>query len=144
MPRLSSPRWTLNSYPDCWAQGPGPGLIIKPIWQFLFCLDNRKLYINPQIRPKFYKILENFDFNFQFFFGFPDIFRPRNINLRVEIFNLVPSMLNFVHFSAISWPSTFPSCPREPPSGTYGLYAPQQKRNCHIHVRIWRHTCAHI
>ena len=102
------------------------------IEHFLFCSNNRNLYKNPRIRPTVYKILENFDLNFRFFWGVPDIFRPRNINLWVEIFNLVPSMLNLVHFSAISWPSKFPTYAREPPSGTYGLYAPQQKRNCHM------------
>ena len=67
---------------------------IKVIQQFLLCLDNRKLYITHQIRPKFYKNLENFDLNFRFFFGFPAIFRPRNINLRAEIFNLRAEIFN--------------------------------------------------
>ena len=82
-------------------------LLIIFIWQFLFCSDNSKWYITHQIRPTFYKILKKNDLSFRFLFGFPAAFRSRNINLRVEIFNRVPSMLNFVQFLTISWPFQF-------------------------------------
>ena len=61
----------------------------------------KKIENGHQFFPKFW-------WQFSFFFGFPAIFRPQNVNLRFEIFNLVPSMLNFVQFSTISWPSKFP------------------------------------
>ena len=73
-------------------------------------LFKQHIYIyNRLIQPTFWIYLKILISIFLVFFACPAIFRPRNINLRVETFDLVPSILNFVNFWTISWPSQFPS-----------------------------------
>ena len=84
--------------------------------------NSSEILYNPRIRPNFWKKVVNLNGHFWFFFGFQVIFRPRNINLRVRILILVPSVFDFVQFSTISWPSKFPSYARGPPSGTVGFW----------------------